>query len=271
MADYLWKLEGVELSGGGHAKRLHGIDMEICRGITAVVGHSGSGKTSLLNLLTGFEKPDKGIVCNKIEKGDFTAKLFWSPHNGGLWPHLTVEEHIAAVRGKNTFEESSRLLELFELDDKKSRHPGELSRGECSRLSIARAIAADPAVLVFDEPLVNIDSSRRRKLWRMIIEEIKRKNKSLVYTTHSPSHVIGSADTVACISGGHVIYDGTVEKLYISPPSKELASYLGEINWLEKEECRIWLGMDFSNDCPLRPEHIRIFPDAAGKSRHPDA
>jgi len=264
MADYLWKLEGVELSAGGHEKRLHGIDFEILRGVTAVVGHSGSGKTSLLNLLTGFEKPDKGIVHRNIAKENFASELFWAPHNGGLWPHLTVEEHLGSVTGKNSCEESVRLLELFELDDKKPKRPGELSRGECSRLSIARAIAANPAVLVFDEPLVNIDSSRRRKLWKAIVEETKRKNKSLVYATHSPAHIIGSANKVICISSGCVIFDDTTEKLYLAPPTKELASYLGEINWFDNEECRLWLKMDSANDFSLRPEHIKIFPDTAG-------
>ncbi len=258
MQNIIWKLEGAGLYGAGKDRRLHPTSIEIRNGITAIVGHSGSGKTSLLNLLTGFEKPDFGTVRRNIDMNGFKTELFWSPHNGGLWPHLTVEQHLAVVAGKHGVEFSNTLLEEFELSDRRDKRPGELSRGECSRLSIARAITADPAVLVFDEPLVNIDSSRRRKNWKMIVGHAREKSKSLVYSTHSPSHIIGSADAVICISGGKIIYDGSVEKLYLDPPSEEVASYLGEVNWFVPEECQVWLGRSSEKPLSFRPEHLKI-------------
>ena len=88
----LWQLEGV-----GLGQRLRDITLRIEPGVTAVLGHSGAGKTSLLNLLVGFEKPDAGKLIAEFNRGSHRIPLFWVPADGGLWPHLTVAEHIAIV------------------------------------------------------------------------------------------------------------------------------------------------------------------------------
>src|SRR5678810_1068759 len=83
----LWTLSHICLG----SSRLDGISLTIIEGVTAVVGWSGAGKTSLLNVLVGFEKPDRGIL-------DSPKSLYWSPQNHGLWPHCTVREHLELVR-----------------------------------------------------------------------------------------------------------------------------------------------------------------------------
>ena len=88
MNNVLWKLDRVILNGTPEP-RLEDLSLEISRGITAVVGHSGAGKTSLLNLLVGFEQPDRGSVLSELPAESGRLPLFWVPQNDGLWPHLS--------------------------------------------------------------------------------------------------------------------------------------------------------------------------------------
>ena len=85
MSNPLWKLEGVNLG-----RRLSELTLTIESGVTAVLGHSGAGKTSLLNLLVGFEKADNGALASEFDRASHRIPLFWVPPDGGLWPHLTV-------------------------------------------------------------------------------------------------------------------------------------------------------------------------------------
>ena len=86
MNDFLWKLENVTLLGQNRP-RLDGISLKIVHGVTAVVGPSGAGKTSLLDLLTEFEKPDRGNIATNLEQGEQRLPLYWVPQTDGLWPH----------------------------------------------------------------------------------------------------------------------------------------------------------------------------------------
>ena len=96
MGEALWRLSGVRL-GGNSPARLQDISLEIREGVTAVLGCSGAGKTSLLNLLVGFEAPDGGGISAALPTQGHSLPLYWAPQNGGLWPHLTVRRHLEAV------------------------------------------------------------------------------------------------------------------------------------------------------------------------------
>src|SRR6478752_9373901 len=104
-ADSLWQLDAVSLDPA----RLHEVTLEIQRGVTAVVGWSGAGKTSLLNVLVGFEKPHRGRITG-------SPKVAWAPPNHGLWPQCTVREHLAI--GVKTPAEGDALLLALDLHDK---------------------------------------------------------------------------------------------------------------------------------------------------------
>src|SRR5436190_10947192 len=116
-AESLWSLESVSLEPA----RLREITLKIPLGITAVLGWSGAGKTSLLNLLVDFEKPDAGKIGG-------SPRVAWVPQNGGLWPHCTAREHLEIVHrsGGNI----DTVLASFDLTDKASALPGELYDGE---------------------------------------------------------------------------------------------------------------------------------------------
>ena len=255
MSARLWQLENVEL-----AQRLREVTLRIQAGVTAVLGHSGAGKTSLLNLLVGFEQPGAGKVIAGFNRGSHRIPLFWAPADGGLWPHLTVGEHLAAVteQGPGQGTETNRWLEEFDLTHRRGSRPDTLSAGEQARLSVARALAADAAVLVMDEPLVHVDPSRAGKYWPIVRRHLTTKGASLVFATHSPGAVLAEAQRVICLQDGGVQYDGEVEALYWRASSPELAGCLGEANWLEPDAARLWLRQEEAAARCFRPEQIDV-------------
>ena len=244
-ADPLWQLSGIFLGPA----RLREVTLTIERGITAVVGWSGAGKTSLLNLLAGFEKPARGEISG-------TPRVAWVPQRGGLWAHCTAREHLEiarpAARGMDG------LLAAFDLAGKADARPGELSEGEQSRLAVARALAAEAEVLVMDEPLVHVDPARAGKYWRVIRERLAESGASLVFATHEPEAALGEATRAICLREGRVLHAGPVEELYARPPSAELMGFLGPGNWFTPEEARAWLGIELAAGRGFRPEEIEI-------------
>lgn len=255
MSAPLWQFEGV-----GLGRRLHDLTLRIEPGVTAVLGPSGAGKTSLLNLLVGFEKPDAGRLTAACNRGSHRIPLFWAPADGGLWPHLTVSEHLHAVTEENAGQgtETARWLEQFDLTSRRQSRPGTLSAGEQARLSVARALAANAAVLVMDEPLEHVDPSRVGEYWQIIRRYLAAKGASLVFATHSPRPVLAEAHRVICLADGRLQYDGEVEALYWRPASPELAGRLGDANWLEPEAARLWLQQAESQARCFRPEQISV-------------
>jgi iron(III) transport system ATP-binding protein len=254
MSNTLWKLNGVRLG-----QRLLDLTLPIEAGVTAVLGHSGAGKTSFLNLLVGFERPDAGNLIAEFSVGSQRIPLFWVPSDGGLWPHLTVAEHIAAVTGMSRDvrkTETDRWLEEFDLTHRCDSRPDILSAGEQARLSVARSLAADAAVLVMDEPLEHVDPSRVGKYWQVIRRYLETKGASLIFATHSPRSVLAEAQRVICLREGRVQYNGEVEELYWRATSPELAGCLGEVNWMEPEAARLWLHREEPAARYFRPEQI---------------
>lgn len=256
MSKPLWTLENV-----GLGRRLSGLFLSIEPGVTAVLGHSGAGKTSLLNLVVGFEQPDTGTLTAEVNPGPHCIPLFWVPSDGGLWPHLTVSEHIAAVAETSADGEINRCLDDFDLIHRRDSRPDTLSAGEQSRLSVARALAADAAVLVMDEPLEHVDPSRVGIYWQVIRRQLIAKGQSLVFATHSPKPVLAEAQRVICLRDGHLKYNGAVDELYWRAATAELAGCLGEANWIEPEAARLWLRRDEPAARCFRPEQIFAQPD----------
>ena len=252
MSNVLWKLEGVNLG-----KRLSDVTLTIEAGVTSVLGHSGAGKTSLLNVLVGFEKEDAGTVAVQFDRGDHRIPLFWVPSDGGLWPHLSAAEHVAAVTGA----EMQGWLEEFDLMERSDSRPDTLSAGEQSRLAVARALAAEAAVLVMDEPLVHVDPSRVGKYWQIIRHHVTSRGASLVFATHTPRAVLAEAQRVVCLRDGCVQYNGEVEALYWRAATAELAGCLGEGNWMEPDAARLWLQREEPAARCFRPEQILVRPD----------
>ena len=258
----LWSLDAVSLSGR-RVPRLDRVTVEIPRGVTAVLGQSGAGKTSLLNVLVGFERPSSGRVEFRGDPTEERLGVFWSPSSCGLWPHLTVREHLTTV-GRSG---DNELLTQFDLAALAEVRPGSLSLGERSRLSVARALASGAKVLVMDEPLSHVDETRIGSYWRVIREHCASTDTSLVFATHSPEVALREANHVLCLVDGKVSYSGPMNELYERPSSPELARMLGPCNWMTANETSRWLSEAGVASFCLRPERLAIEPDESGSLR----
>lgn len=276
----LWKLQDVTLNGTPRP-RLRDVTVRLDQGVTAIVGYSGAGKSSLLSVLAGMEQPDKGVIETNFrgqppaENGEQSllksgVPLFWAPETGGLWPHMTVREHLTAVSGSASSDpqlaalrlSTDKLLSEFDLTDRQHALPGQLSQGEQSRLAVTRALAASADVLLLDEPLTHVDPARRPNYWDMIRRYVGQQGTSLVFTTHEPEIVLREAQTVICLDEGQLAYHGSVARLYDDPPDERAASFLGPVNWFSEQDSGRWLSGGAANprnsSLSLRPECVEV-------------
>lgn len=243
----LWTLGHVNLGAG----RLRDVSLTIPLGVTAVLGWSGAGKTSLLNILVGFEKPEQGIL-------DGPRTFYWSPQGNALWPHATVREHLETVQCP--FNRIDDLLTAFDLSERSAVRPAELSEGERSRLSVLRALAAPAKVLVMDEPLSHVDPVRVGRYWSFIRSVLEADGRSLVFSTHSPEAAMSQAEYVVCLREGRVLHSGAIAEAYANPPTVEVMECLGPGNWLTPQEAGLWLDETIAEARCFRPEQIAIEP-----------
>jgi iron(III) transport system ATP-binding protein len=251
--DVIWQLDRVTLNGWPRPRLGH-VSLAIHAGVTAVLGQSGSGKTSLLNLLVNFETPDAGSVQARLPAQEGRLPVFWVPQDDGLWPHVTAQDHLHMM----SHADHTGLLAALDIADKAASYPDDLSEGERARVSVARALASGAQVLVMDEPLAHVDAARVGRYWDVIRCHLESTGTSLVFSTHQPKTVVGEANRVICLREGRLIYHGAVDELYWQPASPDLAECLGEHNWLTTEDIRLWLGrMETAERC-YRPEQVQI-------------
>lgn len=255
-ADALFTLENVTLGNAPERPpRLRKVSFDVPRGITAVLGASGAGKTSLLNLLAGFEKPDSGKL-----HGD--TRVAWVPQSDGLWPDCSAREHLTECGASG--DEAERLLAAFDIVHCAKSRPAKLSHGERHRLAVARALAMSARTLVFDEPLAHVDSARAGKYWRVIRGHVARTGASFVFATHAPEIALAEAEHAICLHDGAVVFSGKIAELYEHPESEELANFLGPANWLTPDDARAWLGETWPTARCVRPERLMITPAEDG-------
>lgn len=265
MSTLLWNLNSVVLRGSTRP-RLDHVSCSIPSGITAILGSSGAGKTSLLNVLAGLETPDSGSLEPRLEARSGELPLYWAPQGGGLWPHLTVQQHLTEV-GKDR-ESADKLLTQFDLQDRRAAFPEQLSQGERARLSVARALSVSARVLLFDEPLVHVDGEHKAAGWRMIRRLHQESGNHLVLTTHEPDVVLREAETVLCLTHGRLVWSGPVRQLYTNPPDESVGRFLGPLNWFTSEQQHRWLRPEDRREGPrcLRPEQLQLQSTPAGDS-----
>ena len=197
---------------------------------------------------------------------------------------MTAGEHVRAVLGKGAKERAGEFLDWFDLGHLEGRVVGRLSGGERARLSIARAVAGlwecEGGVLVMDEPMVSVGKSDARRYWEVIRGWRGKTGGSIVFSTHLPDLVIREAERIVCIDEGEVLWEGEVTELYENPLSEKLGAMLGELNWFEGGEMKVWLserggggekelgsgnrgsgGRQEFRGCGVRPEWLEVVGD----------
>jgi iron(III) transport system ATP-binding protein len=205
-----------------------------------LLGPSGCGKTTTLRMIAGFEMPDEGRI--RFGEQDVTTlpanqrNIGFVFQNYALFPHLSVAENVAYglhVRALSTAEIAERVREvltLVGLAGYEHQFSSQLSGGEQQRVALARAIVIRPRVLLFDEPLSNLDAKLRVQMRTEIRDLQRRLAITTVYVTHDQEEAMAVSDRIAVMSQGSVVQEGTAEDLYYRPRSEFVATFVGRVN-----------------------------------------
>jgi ABC-type Fe3+/spermidine/putrescine transport system ATPase subunit len=215
--------------------------------ITSLLGPSGCGKTTLLRLVAGLDKPDRGRVI--FEGKDITAV---APHQRqfgfmfqefALFPHKSVFENIAfglQMQDKDAGEVKRRtaaMLDLVGLARLSRRRVNELSGGEKQRVALARSLAPEPRLLMLDEPLGSLDRALRERLTLEIRDILKNLGITAIFVTHDQSEALTIADDIAVMNQGRIEQIDAPEHLYLNPGTIFVARFLGFQNLLAGRTC----------------------------------
>jgi thiamine transport system ATP-binding protein len=239
------RLEGVAVAYGSRVA-LQPLDLSVAEGaIVAILGPSGSGKSSLLRVVAGLEPPASGRIV--LGGRDVTSV---PAHERGiglmfqdfaLFPHRDVAGNVAfglRMRGDDPAALTRRVAEVLELvglPGAGSRSVGALSGGEQQRVALARALAPEPRLLMLDEPMGSLDRALRERLPAELRAIALRLGLTVLYVTHDQEEAFGVADRVAILREGRMVADGAPEALWSAPPSGFVASFLGFRNVADAE------------------------------------
>ena len=269
------RLEGVSkrfdhrVKGEVYAVREVSLEVRPAELLT-LLGPSGCGKTTTLRMIAGFQEPDAGRI---LIGGEDVTRLMASERNIGfvfqsyaLFPHLSVFENVAyGLRVQRQGEAAiaaavGEVLALVGLGGYERQMPHQLSGGEQQRVALARAIVIKPRVLLFDEPLSNLDA-RLRVLMR---GEIQRLQKALgitaVYVTHDQEEAMAISDRIAVMHQGVIVQEGSAETLYRRPASEFVAQFIGRTNLLRGRVVAAGTG---ELDVEVQGHRLRVATDGA--------
>ena len=287
---------------------LHEINLEIEEGeFFALLGPSGCGKTTTMRCIAGFEDPSSGSISIGNRE---VAKVPANKRNCGmvfqsyaLFPHMNVFDNVAysldikqlnasnpikqigiyarllnkrfGKHPKDTRDKVMEILKYVELDDYAERLTSELSGGQQQRVALARALVMEPAVLLMDEPLSNLDQSLRHSMRNTIRTIQQDLGITTIFVTHDQEEAMSMADRIAVMDKGHIVQIGTPTDLYSNPSSPFIANFVGTSNILkgtvvgEENGLTIVKGEGFliksankskkkEVDCIIRPEHVKV-------------
>ena len=194
--------------------------------ITCILGSSGSGKTSILRLIAGLEKPNSGEISIDGQLLSNDNKILVLPKQRGLgfifqdlalWPHFTVYKNIAFAlteqKEKHVKDKVLEMLKTFNLEEYSNKFPHQLSGGEKQLLAIARALVLKPKILLMDEPLSNLDVKLKRKMLGIIKDLKQNFDLSIVYVSHDHKEAFAIADQIVVLEKGKIEAEGTPEEI----------------------------------------------------------
>jgi iron(III) transport system ATP-binding protein len=260
--------------------------------LVTLLGPSGCGKTTTLRLIAGLEMASEGQIMiggrdvTRLSAADRDVSMVFQSY--ALFPHMTVLENVAygpTVFGtpkRQAQEMAIEKLGLVGLQGFERRLPSELSGGQQQRVAVARALVLEPQVLLFDEPLSNLDAKLRRRVREDIRELQQKLNLTVAYVTHDQQEALAVSDKVIVMDNAVIAQEGTPDDLYRRPKSRFLADFIGEANLIEGAFSRGLEGVNFERDgvtlalgnielpdgasqMALRPDRISIVPDTGAR------
>ncbi len=236
------KLSGVTKTFSGF-DAVADVSLEVADGeFLAVLGPSGCGKTTLLRLITGFERPDAGEIAiggSVVSGAGVTVppekrRVGLVFQNYALWPHMTVAQNVgyALKVAKVAREEAARrvaeALALVDLAGFGERYPASLSGGQRQRVALARCLVAAPSLVLFDEPLANLDVHLRAAMEEEFSAFHRRTGTTMVYITHDQAEAMALADRIAVMDGGRLVQVADPRTLYREPATAMVASFISQ-------------------------------------------
>lgn len=264
----------------GTVAALAAVDLVVCPGeVVALLGSSGSGKTTLLHAVAGLVEPTSGQIA--IGDRVVAARGRWvAPEDrrvglvfqgAALWPHLDVLDTVAypirrrGVAKEHARREATALLERLGLAALGERLPAQLSGGEQQRVGLARALARDPALFLFDEPTAHLDTHLRS----LVLEEIARRREALgaaaLYATHNAAEALAIADRVAVLRAGRLVQVGTPVEVYEQPVDIDTARLTGPACVLDAGTLPGPKAGAQAGPVLVRPDWVRLGGDLPGR------
>ncbi|MHA6793457.1 ABC transporter ATP-binding protein [Pseudonocardia bannensis] len=235
------RVAGVSKSYGA-VPVLRGVDLDVEEGsLTAVLGRSGCGKTTLLRLIAGFDRPDAGTIhlAGRPVAGPGLVlapeerRIGYVTQEGNLFPHLTVAANIAfglPRRARRARHRVSALLEMVGLDGGYARrYPHELSGGQQQRVALARALAPEPGIVLLDEPFAALDVELRESTRRAVVDVLAAAGATTVLVTHDQAEALSLASRVAVMRDGAVVQVASPAELYRNPVDRAVAAFVGDV------------------------------------------
>ncbi|WP_109451515.1 ABC transporter ATP-binding protein [Azospirillum sp. TSH64] len=220
---------------------VHELNFSIEAGtLVTLLGPSGCGKTTTLRMIAGLEQASSGTILiggeNVTARSAAERDVSMVFQSYALFPHMTILDNVAygltvgGMAKRAALEAARDKLALVGLAGLEGRLPSELSGGQQQRVAVARAIVLEPRVLLFDEPLSNLDAKMRRQ----VREDIRQLQQSLkltvVYVTHDQEEALAVSDRIIVMAGGRIAQDGTPRDLYQRPASRFIADFIGDAN-----------------------------------------
>jgi iron(III) transport system ATP-binding protein len=216
-----------------------GINLQVPKGtLTTILGPSGCGKTTTLRMIAGLDSPSSGQIF--IDGQDVTTlgpaerNVSMVFQSYALFPHLSVLENVSyglqvsGVSKSETERRAKAAMESVGLTGFDQRSPSELSGGQQQRVAVARSLVLEPSVLLFDEPLSNLDARLRRSMREEIRDLQQRLKLTVAYVTHDQAEALAVSDQIVIMNAGLIAQAGTPQQLYEEPDSEFVAGFMGE-------------------------------------------
>ena len=269
MTDRDLRIEITDLTVNyGDIRAVDGVSLSVAHGeLVTLLGPSGCGKTTTLRAVAGLEDPSGGVirlngrtVYSAAERRNTPAEkrgVSMVFQSYAIWPHMTVFENVAyGLKVRNTPKADiasnvARVLDLVQMSAYADRPSSKLSGGQQQRVAVARAIAFSPEVLLFDEPLSNLDAKLRVTMRVELRELQKRLGITALYVTHDQEEALAISDRVIVMNGGRIEQIGAPEEIYRHPRSLFVADFVGNANVIHGQATGGAGGVTFTTESGL--------------------
>ena len=232
------------LDGKGEFKAVDNISLDIQDGeLVTLLGPSGCGKTTTLRMISGFEYPTSGDIffgeknVANIPPNKRNISMVFQSY--ALFPHMSVAENIAyglqvkKLSREEVHQRTYKVIEMMQLNGMENRFPNQLSGGQQQRVALARAIVIEPQVLLFDEPLSNLDAKLRVTMREELRDLQQRLKITSLYVTHDQAEAMAVADKIVIMRAGIIEQCGTPQEVYEYPNNQFVANFIGHANFID--------------------------------------